>query len=277
MAKVTELVAKLAAPAVEAAGCQLWDVEYVREAGTWFLRLYIDKEGGVDILDCEKVSRALSDLLDEADPIEGSYTLEVSSAGAERPLKRPGDFQRFMGSPVAVKLYKAQGGRKEFAGVLTGYDNGDVTITVGDASMTFAKADVAAKRVLREFRLGEITLAVGDIIKADTFAPGDKVDVCGTSKGKGYAGTIKRWHNHRLKETHGSGPVHRHAGSNGACSSPSRVFKGKRLPGHMGSERVTVQNLDIVKVDAENNLIAIRGAVPGPKNGIVYITDSVKA
>ena len=141
----------------------------------------------------------------------------------------------------------------------------------------FAKADVAAKRVLREFRLGEITLAVGDIIKADTFAHGDKVDVCGTSKGKGYAGTIKRWHNHRLKETHGSGPVHRHAGSNGACSSPSRVFKGKRLPGHMGSERVTVQNLDIVKVDAENNLIAIRGAVPGPKNGIVYITDSVKA
>ena len=141
----------------------------------------------------------------------------------------------------------------------------------------FAKADVAAKRVLREFRLRDITLAVGDIIKADTFAPGDHVDVCGTSKGKGYAGTIKRWHNHRLKETHGSGPVHRHAGSNGACSSPSRVFKGKRLPGHMGSERVTVQNLDIVKVDAENNLIAIRGAVPGPKNGIVYITDSVKA
>ena len=141
----------------------------------------------------------------------------------------------------------------------------------------FAKADVAAKRVLREFRLSQIALSVGDIIKADTFAPGDKVDVCGTSKGKGYAGTIKRWHNHSLKDTHGSGPVHRHAGSNGACSSPSRVFKGKRLPGHMGAERVTVQNLDIVKVDAENNLIAIRGAVPGPKNGIVYITDSVKA
>ena len=142
----------------------------------------------------------------------------------------------------------------------------------------FAKADVAAKRVLREFRLEDLSaIAVGDIIKADTYAPGDKVDVCGTSKGKGYAGTIKRWHNHRLKETHGSGPVHRHAGSNGACSSPSRVFKGKRLPGHMGSQRVTVQNLDIVKVDAENNLIAIRGAVPGPKNGFVYITDSVKA
>lgn len=142
----------------------------------------------------------------------------------------------------------------------------------------FAKADVAAKRFLREFRLADISgLSVGDIIKADTFAIGDRVDVCGTSKGKGYAGTIKRWNNHSLKDTHGTGPVHRHAGSNGACSSPSRVFKGKRLPGHMGFERVTVQNLDVVKVDAENNLIAIRGAVPGPKNGIVYITDSVKA
>ena len=142
----------------------------------------------------------------------------------------------------------------------------------------FAKADVAAKKVLREFRLEDLSaLPVGEIIKADTFTPGEKVDVCGTSKGKGYAGTIKRWHNHSLKETHGSGPVHRHAGSNGACSSPSRVFKGKKLPGHMGSQRVTVQNLDVVKVDAENNLIAIRGAVPGPKKGIVYITDSVKA
>ena len=142
----------------------------------------------------------------------------------------------------------------------------------------FAKADVAQKKVLREFRLSDISgLSVGDIIKADTFAPGDRVDVCGTSKGKGYAGTIKRWNNHRLKETHGTGPVHRHAGSNGSTSTPSRVFKGKKLPGHMGFERVTVQNLDVVKVDAENNLIAIRGAVPGPKNGIVYITDTVKA
>ena len=140
----------------------------------------------------------------------------------------------------------------------------------------FAKADVAQKKVLREFRLSDISgLSVGDIIKADTFAPGDRVDVCGTSKGKGYAGTIKRWNNHRLKETHGTGPVHRHAGSNGSTSTPSRVFKGKKLPGHMGFERVTVQNLDVVKVDAENNLIAIRGAVPGPKNGIVYITDTV--
>ena len=151
MAKVTDLAAKLALPVVEEAGCELWDVEYVREAGTWFLRIYIDKEGGVDILDCEKVSRALSDLLDEADPIEGSYTLEVSSAGAERPLKRPGDFERFMGSPVTVKLYKARNGRKEFAGTLAGYDNGDVTITVGDAAMTVGKDEVALCRLRIEF------------------------------------------------------------------------------------------------------------------------------
>ena len=151
MAKVTDLVAKLAAPAVEAAGCELWDVEYVREAGSWYLRLYIDKEGGVDILDCEKISREVSDLLDEADPIEGSYTFEVSSAGAERALKRPGDFARFMGSPVLVKLYKARDGRKEFAGVLSGYENGDVTVTVGGQAVTFAKAEVALCRLRIEF------------------------------------------------------------------------------------------------------------------------------
>lgn len=151
MAKITELVREMALPVAEEAGCELWDVEYVREAGTWFLRVYIDKDGGVDILDCEKVSRRLSDLLDEADPIEGSYTLEVSSAGAERPLKRPGDFERFMGSPVAVKLYKARNGRKEFAGVLAGYDNGDVTVTVGDTAMTFGKDEVALCRLRIEF------------------------------------------------------------------------------------------------------------------------------
>ena len=151
MAKVTELVARLAAPAVEAAGCEVWDVEYVREAGTWFLRLYIDKEGGVDILDCEQVSRAVSDLLDEADPIEGSYTFEVSSAGAERPLKRPGDYARFMGSPVLVRLYKAREGRKEFAGYLAGYADGDVTITVGSETITFPKAEVALCRLRVEF------------------------------------------------------------------------------------------------------------------------------
>ena len=151
MAKITDLVAELARPAVAEAGCELWDVEYVREAGSWYLRLYIDKAGGVDILDCEQVSRAVSDLLDEADPIEGSYTFEVSSAGAERPLKRPGDYERFMGSPVLVKLYRARDGRKEFAGVLAGYENGDVTITAGERTVTFPKAEVALCRLRIEF------------------------------------------------------------------------------------------------------------------------------
>lgn len=153
MAKVTDLAAKLALPVVEEAGCELWDVEYVREAGTWFLRIYIDKEGGVDILDCEAVSRKLSDLLDEADPIEGSYTLEVGSAGAERALKRPADFARFLGSPVLVKLYRAAEGRKEFPGVLRAYDetSGDVTITVDGGERTFAKKDVALVRLRVEF------------------------------------------------------------------------------------------------------------------------------
>lgn len=151
MAKITETVAELAAPAVERAGCELWDVEYVREAGTWFLRLYIDKPGGVDILDCETISREVSDLLDQADPIEGSYTFEVSSAGAERALKRPGDFQRFMGSPVTVKLYKARDGRKEFAGTLAGYADGAVTIRLGGAEMTFSRDEVALCRLRVEF------------------------------------------------------------------------------------------------------------------------------
>ena len=142
----------------------------------------------------------------------------------------------------------------------------------------FAKANVANKKTLREFRFEDCnSVNVGDIIKADAFVIGDKVDVVGTSKGKGYAGVIKRYGMSRLKETHGTGPVHRHAGSNGACSDPSRVMKGKKLPGHMGANRVTVQNLEVVKVDVENNLIALKGAIPGPKNGIVCISDSVKA
>lgn len=141
----------------------------------------------------------------------------------------------------------------------------------------FAKADAAIKRVLKEFRLdGAEAMEVGSILKADSFEVGDIVDVSGTSKGKGFQGTIKRNNNSRLKETHGSGPVHRHAGSMGACSSPSRIYKGKALPGHMGSEKVTVQNLEVVKIDAENNLIAVKGAIPGPKNGIVTICDCVK-
>ena len=141
----------------------------------------------------------------------------------------------------------------------------------------FAKGDVAPKKVLRELRLEDTSaLNVGDIIKADVFAEGDAVDVRGTSKGKGYAGTIKRWNFHRLKETHGTGPVARHGGSLGACSSPSRVFKGKKMAGHLGNERVTVQNLSVVKVDAEKNIIAVKGAVPGPKGGYVFIKSSVK-
>ena len=141
----------------------------------------------------------------------------------------------------------------------------------------FAKGDVAPKKVLREFRLeDDSALNVGDIVKADIFADGEYVDVTGTSKGKGYQGTIKRWNGARLKETHGTGPVHRHAGSMGACSTPSRIFKGKKMPGHMGAETVTVQNLIIAKVDAENNLLAIKGAVPGPKGGTVLVYNSVK-
>ena len=153
MKKITELVAELAAPVVAEAGCSLWDVEYVREAGAWYLRLYIDKVGGVDILDCEKISRAVEPLLDEADPIEGSYTFEVSSAGAERPLKRPSDFQQFMGSPVAVKLYQNRNGRKEFAGHLKAYDEatGSVTVTIGKEDVTFAKSEVALVRLRVEF------------------------------------------------------------------------------------------------------------------------------
>ena len=141
----------------------------------------------------------------------------------------------------------------------------------------FDKADVACKKTLKEFRFEDCdSLNVGDIIKADTFTVGDIVDVSGTSKGKGFAGAIKRHNQHRLKETHGTGPVVRQAGSMGACSSPSRIFKGKGMAGHMGAENVTVQNLVIVKIDAENNLIAIKGAIPGPKGGVVCITDAVK-
>ena len=141
----------------------------------------------------------------------------------------------------------------------------------------FKKADVAPKKVLKEFRLADTSsLNVGDILKADIFAAGEYVDVVGTSKGKGTAGVIKRWNFSRLKESHGTGPVSRHGGALGMCSDPSRVYKGKKMAGHLGSERVTVQNLSVVKVDSENNLIAIKGSIPGPKGGIVVIADSVK-
>ncbi|MBQ3023310.1 MAG: 50S ribosomal protein L3 [Clostridia bacterium] len=140
----------------------------------------------------------------------------------------------------------------------------------------FAKSGVSVKKVLKEFRLDEITLNVGDEVKADIFAEGECVDVTGISKGKGYAGTVKRWGTHRGPMTHGSG-YHRGPGSMGACSSPSRVFKGKKLAGHLGCEKVTVQNLDVVKVDMDRNLILVKGAIPGPKGGIVTIKNTVKA
>ena len=165
-----------------------------------------------------------------------------------------------------------------YAALQLGY--GDVKVQRVNKPMKghFDKADVACKKTLKEFRLDDCdALNVGDIVKADTFAVGDAIDVIGTSKGKGFQGPIKRHNQHRLKETHGTGPVHRQAGSMGACSSPSRIYKGKGMAGHMGAEQVTVQNLEVVKIDAENNLIAIKGAVPGPKGGIVYIIDSVKA
>ena len=151
MKKITELTAELAAPAIAEQGCTLWDVEYVKEAGTWYLRVLLDKEGGVDILDCEAISRVVSDLLDEADPIEGSYVFEVGSAGAERPLKRPSDFEQFMGADVLLKTYKPRDGRKEFSGVLSGYDNGAVTITVGESSLRFEKAEIALVRLRCDF------------------------------------------------------------------------------------------------------------------------------
>ncbi|MBQ8765920.1 MAG: 50S ribosomal protein L3 [Clostridia bacterium] len=164
-----------------------------------------------------------------------------------------------------------------YAAVQVGF--GDVKVTKVNKPMAghFKKADVAPKKVLKEFRLEDTeSVNVGDILKVDTFAVGDRVDVVGTSKGKGTAGVIKRWNFARLKESHGTGPVHRHGGSLGVID-PARIFKGKKMAGHLGAEKVTVQNLDVVKVDVENNLIAIKGAIPGPKNGIVVIADSVKS
>jgi len=149
--KVTDLVAKLAEPVVKANGCELWDVEYVREGSEYFLRLYLDKEGGVDINDCEAVSRAMDPILDEADPISTSYHFEVCSAGLERTLKRPADFERFMGSAITVKLYRPRNGLKEIPCVLEGYDDGKVTVTAGKETITFEKSEVALVRLRVEF------------------------------------------------------------------------------------------------------------------------------
>ena len=140
----------------------------------------------------------------------------------------------------------------------------------------FAKAGVTPKKYVKEFRLDDVSnLNVGDEIKADIFEAGEKVDVAGISKGKGFAGTIKRWGQHRGPMTHGSG-YHRGPGSMGMCSDPGRVFKGKRLPGHMGVERVTIQNLAVVKVDADKNIILIKGGLPGPKGGLLIVKNTVK-
>ena len=149
--KVTELVAEFARPIVEAHGCELWDVEYVREGSEYFLRLYLDKEGGVDINDCEAVSRAVDPILDEKDPIPGSYHFEVCSAGLERVLKRPADFQRFLGSSITVKLYRPRNGLKEIPCVLKAYDEGKLTVEAGKETITFEKSEVAQVRLRVEF------------------------------------------------------------------------------------------------------------------------------
>ena len=141
----------------------------------------------------------------------------------------------------------------------------------------FAKAGVSYKKYLKEFRLeGAAEMNVGDVVTADTFEAGEKIDVTGLTKGRGYSGVIKRWGAHRLRMTHGTGPVHRQVCSMGANSSPSRVFKNKKMAGQYGNEKVTILNLEVVKIDADNNLIAVRGAVPGPRGGIVYIRNTVK-
>ena len=147
MSRITDAVTALAVPEAEKLGLEIWDVEYVREAGQWFLRIYIDKKGGVSIQDCEALSKVMDPLLDEADPIPDSYVFEVSSAGAERELKRPGDFPRFFGENVEVRLYSPVEGSKTFTGILTGYEGGNVSLRVGQKDYTFEKAQVAKVRL----------------------------------------------------------------------------------------------------------------------------------
>ena len=151
MAKVTDTVAELALPFVQEAGCSLWDVEYVKEAGSWFLRVYIDKEEGVSITDCEAVSRPLSDALDEADPIEGSYVLEVSSAGADRVLKKVEHFQQFVGAEVELRLYRPRDGKKDLIGNLVSWEDGNVTVECAGEQILFEKKEVAQVRLYPRF------------------------------------------------------------------------------------------------------------------------------
>ena len=175
---------------------------------------------------------------------------------------------------VQVKTVERDG----YSAIKLGFDEVDEKKLNKPEAGQFKKAGVPCQRVLKEFRLDDASgYEVGKTLTVETFAEGDKVDVVGTTKGHGYSGVIKRWNQHRLKETHGVGPVHREVGSMGANSSPSRVFKNKHMPGQYGVERVTIQNLEIVKVDAARNALLIKGAIPGPKGGIVAVTDSVKA
>lgn len=175
---------------------------------------------------------------------------------------------------VQVKTLERDG----YSAVKLGFNEVDEKTLNKPQAGLFKKAGVKAQKVLKEFKLdGADTMTVGSVISCDVFQAGDKVDVSGVSKGHGFSGVIKRWNQHRLKETHGVGPVHREVGSMGSISSPSRVFKGKNLPGQYGYENVTVLNLEVVKVDVERNAILVKGAVPGPVKGIVTLRNSVKA
>ena len=175
---------------------------------------------------------------------------------------------------VQVKTLERDG----YSAVKLGFDEvKENTLNKPQAGL-FKKANVPAQKVLREFRLENAeSMKVGDVVTCETFAEGDKIDVSGVSKGHGFTGVIKRWNNHRLKETHGVGPVHREVGSMGANSTPSRVFKNKHMPGQYGHERVTIQNLEVVKVDAARNVLLIKGAIPGPKGGIITVSNTVKS
>ncbi len=175
---------------------------------------------------------------------------------------------------VQVKTLERDG----YSAVKLGFDQVDEKVLNKPEAGLFKKAGVPAQRVLKEFKLDNADeMTVGTVITCDTFTAGDKIDVSGVTKGHGFTGVIKRWNNHRLKETHGVGPVHREVGSMGANSTPSRVFKGKKMPGQYGHENVTILNLEVVKVDKERNAILVKGAVPGPVKGIVTLRNSVKA
>lgn len=169
-------------------------------------------------------------------------------------------------------------GNDGYEAVKVGFGNVDEKRVNKPDAGQFKKAGVAPLKVLKEFRFDDVSAyTVGQVITVDTFAEGDKIDVVGLTKGHGFSGVIKRWNQHRLKMTHGVGPVHREVGSMGANSSPSRVFKNKHMPGQYGNERVTIQNLEIVKVDTARNVLLIKGAIPGPKGGIITVSNTVKS